>query len=250
MSIDVRARKLLWGKSGNRCVFCRQELIVESETIDKKSIVGEECHIRSSKKTGPRYNCNYALELIDSYENLILLCCVHHKLIDDQYDTYTAEILEQMKQNHESWVASQLSEKKESLPIKIKRIKSNIPSHLKRVQSGKYLTPVLDGCCAIEYTYDDNLSREDILLSAGFLQEIQDYVDIYSELNVSSKIEAALSLDSYIESLEKAGVWVFAGRENRILAGGTVGATENFPVLIISILDSKNWEIVRIYEEK
>ncbi|RRJ67789.1 HNH endonuclease [Paenibacillus oralis] len=78
---------MLWGRSGNRCSICKIELVIEATTQDAPSVIGEECHIISGQVNGPRYNSNYDKELIDSYENLILLCSVHHKMIDDQQET-------------------------------------------------------------------------------------------------------------------------------------------------------------------
>jgi hypothetical protein len=42
-------------------------------------------------------------ENVDRYENLILLCKVHHKLVDDQPDKFTVQILREMKRSHEDW---------------------------------------------------------------------------------------------------------------------------------------------------
>ena len=71
---------------------------------DDESVVGDECHIVSGKPIGPRYDSEYPVEEIDSYLNLILMCRVHHKMVDDQAETFTADILHQ----HESWVVQAL----------------------------------------------------------------------------------------------------------------------------------------------
>ena len=97
MTITDKTRKLLWGHSGNRCVICGQELTFSATSTDNVAIVGDECHIISGEANGPRYDASYAVGRIDSYENLILLCRVHHKMVDDQSNTYTAEVLRQKK---------------------------------------------------------------------------------------------------------------------------------------------------------
>src|SRR5262245_52658631 len=101
MSITDKTRKILWGRSGSRCAFCRAELIMAATAVDDESIVAEEAHIVSGKIGGPRYDPAFPAEAIDSYENLLLLCAVHHKLVDDQSETFTAEILCHLKSNHE-----------------------------------------------------------------------------------------------------------------------------------------------------
>jgi hypothetical protein len=108
MAITDKTRKLLWGRSGSRCAFCRAILIMENTPHDGESIVGDECHIISGKPNGPRYSPDFASDELDSYSNLILLCRVHHKTIDDQSETFTADVLHQLKENHERWVHDSL----------------------------------------------------------------------------------------------------------------------------------------------
>ena len=109
MAINDKTRKLLWGRSGNRCAFCRNELIMDASREDDESIVGEECHIISGKPNGPRYDTEFPADQVDSYTNLILLCRVHHKMIDDQSETFKADIIYQLKANHERWVSDALN---------------------------------------------------------------------------------------------------------------------------------------------
>ena len=93
MAISDKTRKVLWGRSANRCAICRQELVIEATLRDDESVVGEECHIVSAQTNGPRYDPALLRQPLDSYNNLILLCRVHHKMVDDQPETYTVEIL-------------------------------------------------------------------------------------------------------------------------------------------------------------
>jgi len=75
---------------------------------DDESIVGDECHIVSSKPNGPRHDSDFPDSDLDDYSNLILLCRIHHKMVDDQFETYTSSILHQIKDNHENWVSEVL----------------------------------------------------------------------------------------------------------------------------------------------
>lgn len=83
MAITDRTRKLLWGKSGSRCALCRIEMIMDATTKDDESIVGDECHIISGKPNGPRYDPDFPKDKLDSHQNLLLMCRVDHKMIDD-----------------------------------------------------------------------------------------------------------------------------------------------------------------------
>ncbi|MFW9257403.1 HNH endonuclease [Nostoc sp. CALU 546] len=101
MSIDV---KTLWGRSGNRCAFCKIELT----PIGSKSTLGEMAHIVAKSPKGPRGQSNLTSEQRDECSNLILLCPTHHTLIDSNPEEWKVEKLKQIKAEHENWVSSQL----------------------------------------------------------------------------------------------------------------------------------------------
>ncbi len=102
MAISEKVRKILWGRSGNRCAICRHELVVNATSADDESVVGEECHIISGKSQGPRYDPEFPADRVDEPENLILLCRTHHKIVDDQFKTYTVDTLSAQKKEHEN----------------------------------------------------------------------------------------------------------------------------------------------------
>lgn len=119
MGISVKTRKLLWGKAANRCSMsdCRRELIMDETETDDYSVVGEECHIVARENDGPRGESKLTKEDRDLYGNLVLMCNIHHKLIDDQPNTYTVEWLKEIKQEHELWVKDNLNPKNDSLKV-------------------------------------------------------------------------------------------------------------------------------------
>ncbi|MDQ8432209.1 hypothetical protein Q3D33_04705 [Enterococcus faecium] len=119
MGISVKTRKLLWGKAANRCSMCdcRRELIMDETETDDYSVVGEECHIVAREKDGPRGESTLSKEERDKYDNLVLMCSIHHKVIDDQPNTYTVELLKNIKLEHETWVRDNLNSKSDDLRI-------------------------------------------------------------------------------------------------------------------------------------
>ncbi|MFD0675606.1 MULTISPECIES: HNH endonuclease [unclassified Paenibacillus] len=160
MSISDKTRKILWGRSGNRCTICKIELVVEATIKNDPSVIGEECHVISGQANGPRYNSEFDKEIIDSYDNLILLCRVHHKMIDDQQETYTEHILKQMKDNHEKWVAKRLDEQTTKFePMRIRRIQENIPDVLSRLISGKDIISIIDGALGYQFDHDESTNE-------------------------------------------------------------------------------------------
>ena len=88
----------LFALSGNRCAFpgCALPLVESVGTI-----TGEICHIKAKSKDGPRYDGSQTEEDRHSFENLILLCRRHHKVVDSEPDVYSAEALQEIKSIHE-----------------------------------------------------------------------------------------------------------------------------------------------------
>jgi len=115
LSISLKTRKMLWGRSANRCNHpdCRRELVMDATETDDESIIGEECHIIAQEENGPRGNSNFTKDERDKYSNLILMCHIHHKIIDDQPNTYSVKVLTDIKRKHEEWVRDSLNIDKE-----------------------------------------------------------------------------------------------------------------------------------------
>ena len=243
MTISARTRKLLWGRSGNRCAMCRRELIEPGTPVDDESIIGDECHIEFASSGGPRHNPESAQEKLDDYGNLLLLCKVHHKLIDDQTSEYSVSHLVEIKVRHEKWVSEQLealgSEKR---PLRIRRVEKDGPAFLSRIRSGKELLHIVTDACEFAPQYDELRGRKEDELVAGFLQEAQDLGKLGLD-SVSDMMLASRSLDDDIEEFERAGFWVFGYREHFILEGA-VGPDNDWPVAHVRVLRNTNPEII------
>ena len=108
--VSAKTHKMLWGGAASRCAFpdCKCELVIIGNAVDDASLVGQECHIIAKEPEGPRGHSDLSSKKRDEYENLILLCNIHHKVIDDQPNTYTVEFLRHMKDAHEQWVRESL----------------------------------------------------------------------------------------------------------------------------------------------
>lgn len=110
MAIPQSEQRILQQKSGNRCGFpeCRRVLTSDSSPNDREVILGEMAHIVGESPDGPRGESPLSLNERNRADNLILLCNIHHQLIDSQPQTYTVERLLQMKRDHELWVEQTL----------------------------------------------------------------------------------------------------------------------------------------------
>lgn len=248
VAITDKTRKVLWGRSGNRCAFCRQKLVVDETELDAESVVGDECHIISAAPKGPRHDPALPIEGIDEISNLLLLCRVHHKMIDDQHETYSTELLRSIRLNHEKWVESKLKDKEEVPPVRIRRFKNEIPTHLPVITSGKDLFNLASNCHGSYQNYSDDLSEEEVEAVGGFLQSLQDWIDICGDLQPIDKVRATRSIDNEIKELNSNGFIVFAGVENQRMEGG-VASPSTFKVLHISVIRSTDPSVFRINNE-
>lgn len=101
---------MLWGRSGNICAFpeCKKELVMNISETDDASVIGEVAHIVAKEHGGPRGDSLLTSEQRDKYDNLILMCSIHHKIIDDHPAKYPVQTLVEYKKNHENWVKQNL----------------------------------------------------------------------------------------------------------------------------------------------
>jgi hypothetical protein len=103
--IALPTRIRVWSESGAMCAFadCRHRLVMIDSQRDAYSLVGQVAHIVAEKQGGPRGNSPLRADQRNDFPNLILLCLPHHKLVDDNPETYSVEMLAEMKFDHESW---------------------------------------------------------------------------------------------------------------------------------------------------
>ncbi len=130
-------------------------------------------------------------------------------------------------------------------PVKIKRIKQNIPDHLIRLTSGKEILNIVTECYAGSFDNDELTTQAEVDLVGSFFQSIQDLTDLLPEIEPSTRIRLEFDLTGVVKELEEAGFFVFGGREIRRIEGG-VGDPSPFPVSIIQVLRKTNPEITSI----
>ncbi len=241
--ISDKTRKILWGRSGNQCALCRIELVVAATPTDGESVIGAECHIVSGKQRGPRYDSRFPKDRLDEYENLILLCGSHHKMVDDQVQKFTVAHLKEVKAAHESRVASAITEEIRPPKLRLIRTTDGIPTFLLRITSGRAALEIVGDICAFSSQNDEPESESEAELIANLVQNLSDCGDIYADMEVGYRVKVAFEIGEMIDELEKAGFWVFGGREIQWLKGGDA-APSSWPIGIIRILRSTNKDII------
>ena len=88
--------KQLFALSGNVCALpnCDNVIVNTNGTI-----IGEICHINALNQQGPRFNSELDPNVLNTFENLILLCPTCHTTVDKEYHIYTVEKLKNIKRS-------------------------------------------------------------------------------------------------------------------------------------------------------
>ncbi len=99
--------KRLFALSGNCCAFpgCNSPIVEDSGTV-----TGIICHIKARSRGGPRYDPKQTQEQRYSFNNLVLMCARHSKLIDSEPNRFTVDLLLDMKEMHERTGPVELSQ--------------------------------------------------------------------------------------------------------------------------------------------
>jgi hypothetical protein len=236
MSITDRTRKILWGRSGNLCAYCRRVLVENCTALSDESVVGDECHMIGEKPGAARGQFGVGRDDLDGYDNLVLLCKVHHKLVDDQPETFTVEKLRTMKAAHETWVRERLARQSGG--------KQPHFALLFRIRTGKELSNVIGDAYAFLFDHDEPESDEEAKLIASFLQDVQDWGDGWSDLESGQHVEARFTLTKEIKELESAGFLVFGIREQRKMRSGD--KVFEWPVAVITVVRPTNKGITEL----
>ncbi len=97
-------RQVLWAKAAGRCQYegCNKPLIGDLISGAEDKNFGFVAHIVADDPSGPRGDPTRSLKLSNDVTNVMLMCHVHHKLIDvDDIDGHPEQRLLAMKAAHE-----------------------------------------------------------------------------------------------------------------------------------------------------
>jgi hypothetical protein len=244
MAVADRTRKLLWGRSANRCAICKRELAVDATSRDQEALIGEECHIASPTRGGPRHDPSLPASEIDAYHNLILLCRVDHRVVDEQPRTYNADALRGIKAAHERWVSNSLCGIPQAERPRLRCRRKTVPDYLVRFTTGTELLNLIVGCDGFVFDHDEVSTEQEGILVGEFLQSARDYGDCGEDLEPSQRVQASMELSRSLEELERAGFFVFGGREVRVLEGG-VGGPADFVIAIVHVVRKTSDTIIK-----
>jgi hypothetical protein len=130
-ALSERTRRVLWARAAGRCQYtgCNKLLIGDLISGADDKNYGFVAHIVADTPTGPRGDIARSVLLSDDVANLMLMCYVHHKLIDvDAVVDYPEERLVAMKAAQEARIAI-VSEIMEDRASHVLRYAAGIGSH-------------------------------------------------------------------------------------------------------------------------
>jgi pimeloyl-ACP methyl ester carboxylesterase len=223
VAVSDHDRKILWARAHNSCAICRRTLIADGTPGDRESIVGDEAHIVARSAAGPR-GAVFASDLPDSYDNLILLCKVDHKRVDDQPLEYTAERLRKIKTEHERWAAQKFaSVESDPEPIRLEDPSKGGDIPVTHLAAGSDVWDVVANSQAYRLRTLEDGSDNEIDRADSFLDLARDWGEVSDDVierGMSAVREAKRSLDEALAELQQLGLVVLGGRRRLILRGG------------------------------
>lgn len=202
-------------------------------------------HIKAKADGGP-----------DTFENAIPLCFDCHATVR-QYDPKHPKGIKfsekELIQHRDNWYAAvkagiqNSADEKSISPIKIYRQRDYQDISLKKISTGQELLAIADGAYALEYSYDEPQTEEEVKAIADIIQllnNVIDYMDVYEP---ADRVRYAYELNDQITRLDKSGFWLFLAIEKRIVSGGTKAA-DSFPTLLARVVRKDNSKMIKTTE--
>jgi len=102
VAISEKDTKILYSRSAGLCNICKESVL--NQVYDYVIQNGERCHIHGKREGAARYIHQVGED--NTYNNLILLCPIHHKYIDDLEEQFSVQYLLDTKWKHEKAIAA------------------------------------------------------------------------------------------------------------------------------------------------
>jgi len=185
--------------------------LVEDETdASEASVVGEEAHIIARSPGGPRY-IPLAADQVDHISNLVLLCRIHHKQVDDQVQDFPVDALRFIKSQHESKMRTRTEDETADDAV---TESGPAPAVLPVLHTGGQLWDVVADAMAYRVAglEDGQAPKQVVDAVDSFLQTVVDWGDISADVKVQglgSVRDAKRSLHAELTEIHKLDLRVF-----------------------------------------
>ena len=191
--------------SRNQCAFpnCPTPLVDENGII-----LGEMCHIKAKNAGGKRYDIAQTNQERDAFENLVMMCPVHHTVIDADEISYTVERLREIKANQEnqSLELPEQSNLQKLLEENLRLISEQKPSSSNPSEIIKEANTSLMKAQKLAAMKTHNMRRQNWFYSDNGLKDVVSSInEIYSliETQISSNAETFETLGIGLNKKEK-----------------------------------------------
>lgn len=217
-SIPAKIQLKLWLKSGGRCQFrgCNKPLWFESLTLSEANY-SQIAHIVSFSPQGPRGCKTRSKQLCKSYENLMLLCPEHHKLIDlkDKELEFTEKKLLSWKLDHENRIST-VTSVQDDFKTKVLVLRENVSG-----SSANFNIPKLHKSIEPLYPSDENPASLDYTAldasQKGYFKLVQTQMksDV-KQLLANTNLKISLFGIATLPTLIQLGVFLGSKRDVQI----------------------------------
>ncbi len=102
----------------------------------------------------------------------------------------------------------------------------------RRLTSGIEVIGVFDGAMGYRMTHEDARTRDESSLISGALQTINDWAEIWSDVEVGHRVDAAFDIKALIEDLESSGLWLFGLQTVETETYAVMGDSKKFEMTI------------------
>jgi len=134
---------------------------------------------------------------------------VHHKMVDDQHETYTADLLKLLRKIMRSGFLRLSRSKPKYRMSGFDALRRTYLLFLTRVLSGQEIINIAGGAYGSLFDYEEPISAAETEMIADFLQEVQDWAELWDEIEAGERVKATFGLTEKLHQLEEAGLWVF-----------------------------------------
>ncbi|WP_319448959.1 MULTISPECIES: hypothetical protein [unclassified Mycobacterium] len=234
MAMTDHDRKKLWGQAAATCSICRKALVQPAEhPDDRDALLGEEAHIISASRSGPRGSASVPGMRFDGYYNRILLCRIHHRIVDEQPRKYTVEKLRAIRSHHEQWVRDRLHvmpDESASTPVGVRLKHPGFGMVLPRLRTGKdaWHSVIGSSFYLLDPVDEDDASIDACNVADKFLTNLKDYGEFHDAITdrgFESIREAQRDLREGLDELSSHGLATFGAQRDMLITGGSASPT-------------------------
>lgn len=145
--------------------------------------LGHVAHIEAWSDDGPRANPSLSLEQRNAYDNLIVLCPNHHKIVDEYENTYTVDVLKSWKRDREASLKGLRTQQMGKITFaELEVITQSLVNNPQPSGDSMDLVPLRQ-----KMERNSLTQRSEVLINAGLLQssQVRDYVRTVTALDPS-----------------------------------------------------------------